>query len=115
MADRLLMVNKGKKVLYGPVAEIRQQFADHALYLSGEGDWAALPFVERMTFDENEHANLVVLRQGMSSDEAFRMLAQQPNLHLNPYHFRHPLHHVYQHDFQLHDAKHRRGKRDPYG
>jgi ABC-2 type transport system ATP-binding protein len=83
MADRLLMVNKGQKVLYGPVANIRQQYADHALYISGEGNWSALPFVERVTFDETEHADLVVLRQGMSSDEAFRLLAQQPNLHLN--------------------------------
>jgi ABC-2 type transport system ATP-binding protein len=83
MADRLMMVNKGEKVLYGPVAEIRQQYADHALYISGEGNWEALPFVERVSFDEDEHANLVVLRQGMSSDEAFRLLAQQPNLHLN--------------------------------
>jgi ABC-2 type transport system ATP-binding protein len=83
MADRLLMVNKGQKVLYGPVAEIRQQYADQALYISGEGNWAALPFVERVTFDKDEHADLVVLRQGTSSDEAFRLFAQQPNLHLN--------------------------------
>lgn len=83
MAGRMLMLNKGRKVLYGPVEEIRQQYADHALYIGGAGDWEALPFAERVTFDEDEHANLVMLRPGVTPDDAFRMIAQQPNLHID--------------------------------
>jgi ABC-2 type transport system ATP-binding protein len=83
MAGRMLMLNKGRKVLYGPVEDIRQQYADHALYIGGAGNWETLPFAERVTFDEDERANLVMLRQGVTPDDAFRMIAQQPNLHVD--------------------------------
>jgi ABC-2 type transport system ATP-binding protein len=83
MAGRMLMVNKGRKVLYGPVDDIRQQYSAHALYIGGEGNWAALPFAERVTFDEEERASLVFLRQGVTPDDAFRLIAQQPNLHVD--------------------------------
>lgn len=83
MAGRMLMVNKGRKVLYGPVDEIRQQYAAQALYIGGEGNWAAMPFAERVTFDEEERANLVFLRQGVTPDDAFRLIAQQPGLRVS--------------------------------
>ena len=82
MADRMLMVNKGRRVLYGPVDEIRRQYEAHALYIEGDGDWATLPFAERVTFDEDERANLVFLREGVSADEALRLLAQDANVHV---------------------------------
>lgn len=83
MAGRMLMINKGHKVLYGAVDDIRQQYATHALYIGGEGNWAALPFAERVKFDEEERASLVFLRQGVTPADAFRQIAQQPNLHVN--------------------------------
>lgn len=83
MAGRMLMLNKGRRVLYGPVEDIRQQYADHALYIGGVGNWETLPFAERVTFDEDERASLVMLRQGVTPDDAFRMIAQQPNLHVD--------------------------------
>jgi ABC-2 type transport system ATP-binding protein len=83
MAGRMLMINKGRKVLYGPVEEIRQQYADHAVYIGGAGNWETMPFAERVTFDEDERASLVMLRQGVTSDDAFRMIAQQPDLHVD--------------------------------
>ena len=83
MAGRMLMVNKGRKVLYEPVDDIRQQFAAHALYIGGEGNWATLPFAEQVTFDEAERASLVFLRRGVTTDDAFRLIAQQPNLHVD--------------------------------
>lgn len=45
MADRLLMISRGRRKLYGPVAEIRRRFASHAIRVEGEGDWARLPGV----------------------------------------------------------------------
>jgi ABC-2 type transport system ATP-binding protein len=53
------------------------------LYIGGEGHWAALPFAERVIFDEEERASLVFLRQGVTPDDAFRLIAQQPNLHVD--------------------------------
>jgi ABC-2 type transport system ATP-binding protein len=83
MANRMLMVDQGRKVLYGPVNEIRRQYAAHALYIGGEGDWTRLSFAEQVTFDQDEQANLVYLRQGITPDDAFRLIAQQPGLHVN--------------------------------
>lgn len=45
MADRLLMINRGKRVLYGAVDEVRNQFAENAVIVAGQGEWAALPGV----------------------------------------------------------------------
>lgn len=83
MAGRMLMINEGRMVLYGPVDDVRRQFAAQALYVGGQGDWAALPFVERVTFDEEERASLLFLRQGVTPDDAFRLMAQQPDLHVD--------------------------------
>ena len=51
MADRLLMVDHGQRVLYGPVEQVRAQFAPNAVYVEGEGNWEALPGVERVQTD----------------------------------------------------------------
>ena len=83
MAARMLMINRGRKVLYGAVDDIRQQYADHAVYIGGAGNWETLPFAERVSFDEDERANLVMLRQGVTSDDALRMIAQQPDMHVD--------------------------------
>lgn len=83
MAGRMLMVNKGRKVLYGGVDEIREQHAAHALYLRGAGDWASLPFAERVIFDEMHRADLVTLRAGVTPDEALRIIARQPDVHVD--------------------------------
>ena len=38
MCDRILLVNKGEDVLYGKLAEIRKQFASHAVQVRSNGD-----------------------------------------------------------------------------
>lgn len=47
MADRLLMINRGKPALYGPVDDVRRNYALHAVIVEGEGDWSMLPGVAR--------------------------------------------------------------------
>lgn len=82
MAGRMLMMNQGRRVLYGPVEEIRHTYAAHAVYIGGEGNWEALPFVERVTFDEDRRANLLMLREGVSPEEALRLIVGRPELHV---------------------------------
>ena len=48
IADRLLMLNRGKQALYGPVAEVRGQHARHAVIVEGKGDFAALRGVSQV-------------------------------------------------------------------
>ncbi len=83
MADRMLMVSEGSKVLYGRVDDIRQQYASHAVYVSGEGDWASLPGVERVEHDREEKADLVCLAEGISADDFLRAAAMHPDIHLS--------------------------------
>lgn len=45
MADRLLMIDRGRQRLYGQVDAVRKQYASHAVIVEGQGDWASLPGV----------------------------------------------------------------------
>ncbi len=83
MADRMLMVNQGRRVLYGPVDEIRQQYASHAVYVRGSGDWLSLPGVESVEYDKEEKADYVCLAEGVSADEFLRAAAQRPDVHID--------------------------------
>src|SRR5258708_38753439 len=52
MANRLLMLDRGQRVLYGSVDEVRQQYAENAVIVSGEGDWQALKGVRSVKTDD---------------------------------------------------------------
>jgi len=48
MADRIVLIANGRTVLYGPVAEIKRNFAGNAVVVEGQGDMAGLPGVLEM-------------------------------------------------------------------
>jgi ABC-2 type transport system ATP-binding protein len=83
MADRMLMMNHGSQVLYGRVDDIRQQYASHAVYVHGTGEWASLPGVESVTYDRDERADLVQLKPGFSADDFLRLAAQRDDIQIN--------------------------------
>lgn len=83
MADRMLMMDQGGKVLYGRVDDIRQRYASHAVYVSGQGDWASLPGVASVEYDKEEKADLVSLQDGISPDDLLRAVAGRPDMHLS--------------------------------
>ncbi|MGD9101372.1 MAG: ATP-binding cassette domain-containing protein [Anaerolineae bacterium] len=76
MADRLLMMNHGRQVLYGPVDRVREQFALNAVYVDGQGDWAALPGVTRVQTDGKETE--LFLEQDVTPDNLLAQLAGNP-------------------------------------
>jgi ABC-2 type transport system ATP-binding protein len=76
MADRLLMMNHGRRVLYGPVDQVREQFAMNAVYVEGRGDWTALPSVARVQVDGK--ATELFLQEGISPDDLLAQLARDP-------------------------------------
>ena len=82
MADRMLMMNHGRRVLYGPVDEIRRTYAAHAVVVGGSGDWATLPGVQAVEYDKEEKADLVTLQEGMSADDFWRAAANRDDLHI---------------------------------
>lgn len=81
MADRLLMINRGKQALYGPVDEVRQQYALHAVMVEGKGDWASLAGVQKVEPPgEGETADLLYLKDGMTSAALLSEIAARPDL-----------------------------------
>jgi ABC-2 type transport system ATP-binding protein len=83
MADRMLMMNHGSQVLYGRVDNIRQQYASHAVYVHGTGEWASIPGVESVAYDRDERADLVQLEPGVSADDFLRAAAQRDDVQIS--------------------------------
>lgn len=78
MADRLLMIDRGRRVLYGDVHEVRQRFARNAVIVQGQGDWAALPGVVAVEAGENGRDVLLRLADGVTPDEVMAAMATSP-------------------------------------
>lgn len=60
MCDRLFMMHKGKRVIYGPLSDVKTEYANFKCTIQGENNEQFLqkiPHVERMEF-ENEKAIL---------------------------------------------------------
>ena len=79
MADRLLMINHGKRVLYGPVDEVRQQYAENAVVVSGEGDWRKLPGVRSVKVEESGRSATLMLDDRTTPDDIMQALAVSPD------------------------------------
>ncbi|MCZ7544058.1 MAG: ATP-binding cassette domain-containing protein [Anaerolineae bacterium] len=82
MADRLLMMHFGKRVLYGKVDEVRKRFAINAVEVEGTGDWAALPGVINVERAENGREYHLMLDEGVTPDDVIRAIADSPDHHV---------------------------------
>lgn len=83
MCDRLLMINRGQQKLYGPVNDIRQQYALHAIIVEGQGAWDSLPGVARVESLENgRKAALLHLRPDATPDSVLAAIATSPETHI---------------------------------
>ena len=57
MADRLMMISKGKRVLYGTVEQVRRQYATGAVWVKATGDLSLVSGIERIE-EKNERYEL---------------------------------------------------------
>ncbi len=85
MADRLLMIDHGKRVLYGSVDEVRQQYAENAVVVSGQGDWQALPGVQSVKADEARRSFTLHLSSATRPDELLKAIASNQDYHLQSF------------------------------
>jgi ABC-2 type transport system ATP-binding protein len=83
MADRMLMIDKGCRVLYGGVEEIRQHYAAHAVFVRGQGDWQSIPGVQAAKYDKDEKADFVTLQDGVSADDFLKTAALRQDVHID--------------------------------
>jgi ABC-2 type transport system ATP-binding protein len=82
MADRLVMIDRGRRVLYGGVEEVRQRFAKNAVIVEGEGQWETLPGVKSVTQNENGREVVLNLADGVTPDDIMHRLAVNENYHV---------------------------------
>ncbi|MCC7447442.1 MAG: ATP-binding cassette domain-containing protein [Anaerolineae bacterium] len=85
MADRLLMINHGKRVLYGSVDEVRHQFSENAVRIEGEGDWSRLPGIRAIKPDEAGRSVTLLLGEGTTPDDIMQAIAVSPNFKIRSF------------------------------
>jgi ABC-2 type transport system ATP-binding protein len=78
LCNRIVLINRGRSVLYGPVSEIKRNFAGNAIVLEGEGEFGQLPGV----LDARRENGLwhLSLTAGVGPQEIFRALAADPDV-----------------------------------
>ncbi|MCD6553521.1 MAG: ATP-binding cassette domain-containing protein [Anaerolineae bacterium] len=72
MCDRILLINEGQAVLYGPLAEIKSRHAQHAILLCSDDSLEGLEGVLRIEKRGADH--LVFLRADTSPQDILRQL-----------------------------------------
>ncbi|MBN1967141.1 MAG: ATP-binding cassette domain-containing protein [Anaerolineae bacterium] len=82
MSSRLLMIDHGRRVLYGGVQEVRQRFAQNAVIVEGEGDWSALAGVTRVEAMDNTHTVMLHLAEGVTPDAVMEAMAVGADYHV---------------------------------
>ncbi len=78
LCDRIVLIDEGRTVLYGPVREIKRNFAGNAIVLEGQGDFQGIPGVLE-TRQENGTWHLA-LGIGTDPQAVFRSLAYRDDL-----------------------------------
>ncbi len=73
MCNRIVLIDKGRTVLYGEVDQIKRDFATNAILVEGQGDFTGLPGVLDVR-QENSHWRLS-LAPGTEPQTIFRTLA----------------------------------------
>ena len=82
MADRLLMIDRGRQVLYGSVQEVRERFAQNAVVIEGEGNWAALPGVTAVEAADSGREVVLRLAEGVTPDDIMHAVAVGQDYHV---------------------------------
>jgi ABC-2 type transport system ATP-binding protein len=78
LCNRIVLIDKGRTVLYGAVGEIKRNFAGNAIVLEGQGDFTHIPGVL-----ETRHHNgtwHLALEIGTDPQAVFRALAARENV-----------------------------------
>ena len=47
LCDRVLMINQGQAVLYGPVTEVKQRYRDNSLFIDWDGSHDQIQGINR--------------------------------------------------------------------
>ena len=78
MCERILLVNHGRQVLYGPLHDIRRRFAGNAVEVDLRGELKSVPGVERITSQNGSYR--LLLQDGIAPEEVLKTLVNRPEI-----------------------------------
>ena len=88
LCDRIVLIADGRTVLYGPVAEIKRNFAGNAVVVEGQGDLTGITGVLE-TRRENGTWHLA-LELGANPQDVLRQLAMRENVRIERFELAEP-------------------------
>lgn len=88
LCNRILLIDHGRNVLYGEVAQIKRDFAGNALTIEGQGDFTNLPGVLEAR-RHNGSWNLT-LDVGVDSQDVLRAIMRQDDVKLERFEIAEP-------------------------
>ena len=88
LCDRIVLIDEGRTVLYGPVDEMKRNFAGNAVAIEGQGDFEQIPGVlEARQQNGTWHLALEV---GTDPQAVFRALAARGNVQIERFELAEP-------------------------
>lgn len=75
LCQRIVLINNGRNVLYGPVDEIKRNFAGNAIEIKGQGDFSGLPGVRETRAENGTHH--LALNVGVDPQSILQTLASR--------------------------------------
>jgi ABC-2 type transport system ATP-binding protein len=88
LCTRIVLINRGRSVLYGKVSEIKRNFAGNAVSLEGQGDFDNLPGV--LQVHRENGAWQIGLKPGTSPQDIFRSLALREGISIERFEISEP-------------------------
>jgi ABC-2 type transport system ATP-binding protein len=87
LCDRIVLINKGERVVYGTVRAVKEQFAGNDVLVAGHGQFEGLPGVEAVNRvsgpgDSTSGLFRLSLAQGTTPGDLFRVLAARPDFQI---------------------------------
>ncbi len=83
LCDRILLINHGRAVLYGALADIRRQYSGHAVLVRSQGNLpAVLPGVDQI--EAHNSATKLTLASGTTPQDVLRLLVEE-NINLEKF------------------------------
>jgi ABC-2 type transport system ATP-binding protein len=78
MCQRILLIDRGHRLLYGTLAEVRQQFQRNAVEVTVQGDLGQVPGVEQTRLQDGRHR--LLLQEGTRPEDLLRTLVNRSDL-----------------------------------
>jgi ABC-2 type transport system ATP-binding protein len=78
MCQRILLIDHGRRVLYGPLKEIRRQFAANAVEVELQGELDQVPGTERVLAQDGVYR--MILQEGTRPEQVLESLVTRPGI-----------------------------------